>query len=37
MTSINIDPVIWEKAKIEAIKRKITLTKFIELCIRNNT
>jgi len=34
-TSINIDEYLWKEAKIEAIKRSITVTELLENALRN--
>jgi hypothetical protein len=33
-TSINVDPDLWKNAKIEAIKRGITVTELFEQSLR---
>ncbi len=33
-TSINVDPEVWKDAKIEAIKRGITVTDLFERSLR---
>jgi hypothetical protein len=33
-TSINVDPELWKNAKIEAIKRGITVTELFEHSLR---
>ncbi|MGH2612607.1 MAG: hypothetical protein ACRDFB_06105 [Rhabdochlamydiaceae bacterium] len=32
-TSLNVDPEVWKKAKIEAITQGITLTELVESAI----
>lgn len=34
-TSINIDEELWKEAKIEAVKRGITVTELLENALRN--
>lgn len=34
-TSIKIDPSVWKKAKIEAIKQDIDLSELVELAIQD--
>jgi len=34
-TSIKVDPDIWKKAKIEAIRNDIDLSELVELAIQN--
>lgn len=34
-TSINIDEELWKEAKIEAVKRGITVTELLEKALRN--
>lgn len=33
-TSINVDPELWKEAKIDAIKRGITVTELLEIALR---
>lgn len=34
-TSIKIDPILWKKAKIEAIKKDLELSELVEKAIRD--
>ena len=35
VTSLRVDPKLWKKAKIEAIKREITLAELVDRALKN--